>query len=60
MLKKLTQEYINKFNTKNLQGIGDMLSDDFYLEDPVVKHIDGKNSCLNAISDIFNNFSNLN
>lgn len=60
MLKKLTQEYINKFNAKDLQGISDMLSNDFYLEDPVVKHIDGKNNCLNAIGDIFNSFSNLN
>ena len=57
---EIWKKLLNKFNAKDLQGISDMLSDDFYLEDPVVRHIDGKSDCLNAISNIFNSFSNLN
>ena len=55
MLKRLTQDYIDSFNAKDLDAISSMLSDEFSLEDPVVKRLEGKDKCLKAILNIFNN-----
>ena len=60
MLKRLTQDYIDSFNAKDLDAISSMLSDEFSLEDPVVKRLEGKDKCLKAILNIFNNCQNLN
>jgi ketosteroid isomerase-like protein len=54
-LKDLTKEYIQRFHAKNLAGIGEMLHENFVLEDPVVKRVEGKAACLNAIQAIFDN-----
>lgn len=37
MIKKLTEKYIKAFNDKDLEVIKILLSDDFILEDPIVK-----------------------
>jgi dTDP-glucose pyrophosphorylase len=55
----LTKEYIKAFNEKNLDKISLMLSDDFVLEDPIVKRIKGKSSVLDAIKKIFENCNEL-
>lgn len=59
MLKKLTQSYIEAFNNKNLEKISSLLDENFILEDPAVKHLEGKQKCLEAINNIFENHSKL-
>tara|TARA_B110000879_G_scaffold198637_1_gene270580 strand:- start:382 stop:723 length:342 start_codon:yes stop_codon:yes gene_type:complete len=59
MLKTLTQNYIDAFNSKNLKRISEFLTDDFVLEDPVVKRIEGKDKALSAINNIFTSCNNL-
>lgn len=59
MLKELTQKYIEAFDSKNLVKCSELFTDDFSLEDPVVKRIDGKEEVLKAIEGIFNSCSTL-
>lgn len=59
MLKKLTQEYIKAFDNKDIESVSLLLTEDFALEDPVVKRIEGKESVLNAISGIFDSCNTL-
>jgi len=60
MLKKLTQEYIKAFDNKDIESISLLLTEDFALEDPVIKRIEGKGSVLNVISGIFDSCNTLN
>lgn len=60
MLKELTQQYIKAFNAKDIISVGELLSETFALEDPVVKRIEGKNEALKAIQSIFNSCEKLN
>jgi len=53
MLKEFTKKYIEAFNSKELDKCAELFTDDFSLEDPVVKRIEGKNEVLNAIKGIF-------
>lgn len=53
MLKELTRDYIEAFNNKDLEKISELVTDDFALEDPVVKRIESKKEVLKAIKDIF-------
>lgn len=53
MLKELTIEYIKAFNKRNLKDVAFLLDDSFVLKDPVVKKIEGKDKCLEAINNIF-------
>lgn len=53
MLKDLTKKYIKAFNDRDLQGVSNLLNDNFALEDPAVKRIEGKKECLMAIDNIF-------
>ncbi|OEW37517.1 MULTISPECIES: nuclear transport factor 2 family protein [Campylobacter] len=53
MLKKLTEKYINAFNKKDIKEVANLLNENFVLEDPVVKRIEGKEECLKAIENIF-------
>ncbi|AXP09035.1 nuclear transport factor 2 family protein [Campylobacter hepaticus] len=53
MLTKLTKKYINAFNDKNLNELETLFDENFALEDPVVKRIEGKEECLQAIKKIF-------
>ena len=59
MIKKLTQKYINSFSNKDLTTISYLLTDDFVLEDPVVKRVEGKEASLNVIKDIFDSCNNI-
>lgn len=59
MLKKMTQQYIDFFSKKDLDGIASLLDDNFILEDPVVKKLEGKNLALDAIKNIFESCSSL-
>ncbi|EIY6495413.1 nuclear transport factor 2 family protein [Campylobacter lari] len=60
MIKKLTEKYIKAFNDKDLEVIKILLSDDFILEDPIVKKVKGKQKCLEVIIGIFKNYNKLN
>lgn len=53
MLKDLTQQYINRFDQKDLDDIAALLTNDFALGDPVVRRIEGKSKVLEAIKKIF-------
>lgn len=53
MLKELTLNYIKAFNSKNIEDISQLFTNDFVLEDPVVKRIEGKEKVLEAIKNIF-------
>ncbi|MFY4727230.1 nuclear transport factor 2 family protein [Campylobacter jejuni] len=53
MLKKLTEKYISAFNKKDIKEVANLLNENFVLEDPVVKRIEGKEECLKAIENIF-------
>lgn len=53
MLKQLTEQYIHAFNNKDLTAIDMMMANNFTLEDPVVKRVEGKGPALEAIAKIF-------
>lgn len=53
MLKELTKKYIEAFNSKDLDKCIELFTDDFALEDPVVKRIEGKGEVSKAIKGIF-------
>ncbi len=50
---ELTKEYIEAFNNKDLEKVAKLFTDDFALEDPVVKRIEGKENVVEAIKGIF-------
>jgi ketosteroid isomerase-like protein len=60
MLKKLTENYIAAFSSKNLNAISEMLTEHFVLEDPVVKKIEGKSAALECMSKMFEATKELN
>ena len=57
--KKLTEKYIGAFNRKALSEIMSMFCEGGILEDPVVRHIEGKDEIYKAISQIFGDYSHL-
>lgn len=59
MLKELTNQYIDAFNSKNIDKVAELFADDFALEDPVVKRIEGKKEVLAAIQGIFDSCQKL-
>lgn len=59
MLKELTKIYIEAFDTKDLQKCSELFREDFALEDPVLKRIEGKEDVLKAIENIFNSCKKL-
>ncbi|MCT7563744.1 nuclear transport factor 2 family protein [Aliarcobacter butzleri] len=59
MLKELTEKYIEAFDNKDLDKCAELFTDDFALEDPVVKRIEGKGEVLKAIKGIFDSCANL-
>lgn len=59
MLKELTKQYVDAFNSKNIDKVAALFSDKFALEDPVVKRIEGKNEVLAAIQGIFDSCDHL-
>ena len=59
MSKTLTQQYIDAFSSKNLDGVGALLHDNMALEDPVVKRVEGKTAVLKAVKGIFDGAKHL-
>lgn len=59
MLKELTNKYIEFFNSKDLEKCGELFMEDFALEDPVIKRIEGKTEVLKAIKGIFDSSNTL-
>ncbi|WP_137170457.1 nuclear transport factor 2 family protein [Marinomonas sp. FW-1] len=59
MLREMTANYIDAFNSKDIDRISSMLCEEFVLEDPVVKRVEGKMNALMAIEDIFTSCSKL-
>ena len=59
MLKKLTKKYIEAFDSKDLDRCANLFTDDFALEDPVVRRIEGKEEVLKAIKSIFDSCTTL-
>lgn len=55
----LARKYIRFFNNKDLESVGLLLDEKFALEDPIVKRIEGKQQCLEAIKNIFDSCKNL-
>ena len=55
----MTEQYIDLFSKKDLDGIAFLLDETFVLEDPVVKRIEGKSNSLNAIKNIFDSCDSL-
>lgn len=59
MLKELTEKYIEAFDSKDLDRCAQLFTDEFALEDPVVKRIKGKEEALQAIKGIFDSCTTL-
>lgn len=59
MLKKLTKQYIEAFDSKNIDKVAELLADDFALEDPVIKRVEGKENVLQTIKGIFDSCERL-
>lgn len=59
MLRELTKKYVQAFNSRNIEKVAELLIEDFSLEDPVVKRIEGKSKVLEAIKGIFNSCQEL-
>lgn len=59
MLKELAEKYIEAFNNKDLDKCVQLFTDDFALEDPVVKRVEGKKEVLKTIKGIFDSCSTL-
>lgn len=53
MSLELTKQYIAAFGARDLDAVGALLADDFSLEDPVVKRIDGKPAALQMMAGMF-------
>lgn len=59
MSLELTKQYIQAFSAKDISAVTELLHEDFSLEDPVVKRIEGKEKCLQTIQNIFNSSEEL-
>ena len=59
MLKKLTQNYIQAFNDKNLNALSALFDEHVVLEDPIIKRVEGKAAVLSVLEGIFNNVGHL-
>ena len=60
MLKVLTKKYIQAFDNRDIEEVAKLLTEDFSLEDPVIKRIEGKKKVLEAIDSIFKSCQELN
>lgn len=59
MTRQLTEAYIRAFDARDLDAVGALLADDFSLEDPVVKRIDGKAAALAMMKGMFDGCATL-
>lgn len=53
LFEALTQLYAGFFDARNIAGVSAMLQENFVLEDPSVKRIEGKDKALAYIKEIF-------
>ena len=58
-LLELTKSYIEFFDKKDLDSVARLLTNDFVLEDPVVKRVEGKQKALEKIKEIFDSTKKL-
>ncbi len=58
-LSSLTKSYIDAFNTKDIEKVADLLTDDFVLEAPDVKRIEVPDACLQTIQKLFDGCESL-
>jgi len=54
-LRRLTEAYVEAFNTKNLNAVADLLNDDFSITDPTVTALGPKPVALQFIGNLFAN-----
>ena len=52
-LKDLSRAYVAAFNAKNAARCAALMADDFALEDPVVKRVEGKEAAMRVVEGIF-------
>ncbi len=53
MLKDLTRAYVAAFDAKDADACAALMAEDFALEDPVVKRIEGRAAAMVAVRGIF-------
>lgn len=59
MLIEYTKRYIEAFSSRDIEAISSLLANEFSLEDPVVKRIEGKGKVLECIQSIFDSCQEL-
>ncbi|NQX02616.1 NTP transferase domain-containing protein [bacterium] len=59
LIEILTRQYVSFFNTRNLSGIAALLCDDFAIEDPTVKRLEGRTEVLAYLKGIFDSNADL-
>ena len=53
MLKDLTRAYVAAFNARDPNACAALMTEDFALEDPIVKRIEGRDAAMDAVRGIF-------
>jgi ketosteroid isomerase-like protein len=52
-LKDLSRAYVAAFNARNVPGCAALMADDFALEDPVVKRVEGRDAAMRVVEGLF-------
>lgn len=52
-LRKLTQQYVDAFNARDIKGVADLLSSDFSLTDPSVTCLGPRDKVIEYIDELF-------
>lgn len=55
MIRNLTEKYVDAFNSKNIEGVANLLHDDVVLTDPNVEQLSPKETVIAMISNLFAN-----
>lgn len=53
MLKTLTSRYVAAFNARDADACAALMHEDFVLEDPIVKRLEGRTAAMAAITGMF-------
>jgi ketosteroid isomerase-like protein len=53
MLKDLARAYVAAFDRRDLEACGALMAEDFALEDPVVKRVEGRAAALGVVKGLF-------
>jgi len=59
MLIEYTRKYVEAFSSKDIEAVSALLGNEFVLEDPVVKRVEGKKKVLECIQGIFDSCKEL-